>query len=86
VQELMREIRHHAISDQVGELDVVLRGHCADYGVAGNIRALLKVYRAVEGYMRMLKITHFVTHRAREWAASSFRASETPKWHPCLLS
>src|SRR3954471_7221205 len=45
LQELMRKIRHHTISDQVGELNAVLRGHYAYYGVAGNIRALFKVYR-----------------------------------------
>ena len=40
LQELMREIRHHTISDQVGELNAVLRGHYAYYGVAGNIRSV----------------------------------------------
>jgi hypothetical protein len=54
LQELMREIRHHTISDQVGELNAVLRGHYAYYGVAGNIRALFKVYRAVERYWRKM--------------------------------
>src|SRR5437588_1053484 len=61
LQELMREIRHHTISNQVGELNTVLRGHYAYYGVAGNIRALFKVYRAVERYWcKML--------RNRSWA------------------
>ena len=35
-------IRHHTISDQVGEINAVLRGHYAYYGVAGNIPALVK--------------------------------------------
>src|SRR5437868_6553535 len=48
LQELMREIRHQTISDQIGELNAVLRGHYGYYGVAGNIRALFKVHRAVE--------------------------------------
>jgi hypothetical protein len=48
LQELMRRIRHDTISDQVDEINAVLRGHYAYYGIAGNIRALLKVYRAVE--------------------------------------
>jgi hypothetical protein len=50
LQELMRRIRHHRISDQVGEINAGLRGHYAYYGVGGNIRALFKVYRAVERY------------------------------------
>ena len=50
LQELMRGIRHWSIKDQVATLNVVLRGHYAYYGVAGNLRALLQVYRAVERY------------------------------------
>ena len=62
LQELMRRIRHHRISDQVGEINAALRGHYAYYGVAGNIRPLQKVYRVVERYwLRML--------RSRSWAA-----------------
>ena len=61
LQELMRRIRHHTISDQVGEINAFLRGHYAYYGVAGNLRCLVKVYRAVERYWhRML--------RSRSWA------------------
>ena len=61
LQELMRRVRHDTISDQAGEINVFLRGHYAYYGVAGNIRALFKVYRAVERYWhRML--------RSRSWA------------------
>jgi RNA-directed DNA polymerase len=29
LQELMRQIRHHTISDQVGEINAFLRGHYA---------------------------------------------------------
>ena len=47
--------------DQVGEINAFLRGHYAYYGVAGNLRCLVKVYRAVERYWhRML--------RSRSWA------------------
>ena len=35
---------HHGISDQVSEINAALRGHYAYYGIAGNIRALFKVY------------------------------------------
>jgi len=37
-----------AISEQAGEINIVLRGHYAYYGVAGNLRSLVKVYRVVE--------------------------------------
>jgi hypothetical protein len=30
----MRRIRHYKISDQAGEINIVLRGHYAYYGVA----------------------------------------------------
>jgi RNA-directed DNA polymerase len=64
LQELMRQIRHHRVSDQVGEINAALRGHYAYYGVGGNIRALFKVYRAVERYWhRML--------RSRSWAGEN---------------
>jgi hypothetical protein len=48
LQELMRQTRHHTISDQVGAINAALRGHYAYYGVAGNFRALVKVYRAMD--------------------------------------
>jgi len=46
---------HHALAtlNEViagGMTGWVLRGHYAYYGVAGNIRSLLKVYRVVERY------------------------------------
>jgi retron-type reverse transcriptase len=63
LQELMRRIRHHTLSDQVGAINAFLRGHYAYYGVAGNYRCLVKVYRVVERYWhRML--------RSRSWAGS----------------
>jgi len=63
LQELMRHVRHHKIGDQASDINAALRGHYAYYGVAGNIRALFKVYRATERYWhRML--------RSRSWAAS----------------
>ena len=46
----MRRIRHLPIREQVDTLNGVLRGHYAYYGMAGNIRALQKVYRSVERY------------------------------------
>ena len=46
----MRRMRHLPVREQVADLNVVLRGHYAYYGIAGNIRALQKVYRAVVRY------------------------------------
>ena len=50
MQDLMRRMRHLPIREQVDNLNSVLRGHYAYYGIAGNIRALQKVYRAAERY------------------------------------
>jgi RNA-directed DNA polymerase len=63
LQELMRRVRHHKIGDQVSEINAALRGHYAYYGVAGNIRSLFKVYRAVERYWHRMLC-------GRSWAAS----------------
>jgi group II intron reverse transcriptase/maturase len=55
LQDLMRRMRHLPVREQVDHLNTVLRGHYAYYGIAGNIRALQKVYRAGERYWhRML--------------------------------
>ncbi len=63
LQELMRQIRHYRIGDQVSAINAALRGHYGYYGVAGNFRALFRVYRAVERYWhRML--------RTRSWAGA----------------
>jgi group II intron reverse transcriptase/maturase len=50
LQELMRRMRHLPLREQVANLNVVLRGHYAYYGIAGNFRALVQVYRRVERY------------------------------------
>src|SRR6201997_2138908 len=54
LQDQMRRLRHESIREQVDHLNAVLRGHYAYYGIAGNIRALQKVYRAVERYWRKM--------------------------------
>lgn len=48
--ELMRRMRHLLVREQVVNLNRVLRGHYAYYGIAGNFRALQRVYRTVERY------------------------------------
>ena len=83
LQELMRRIRHHTISDQVGELNAVLRGHYAYYGVAGNIRALQQVYRAVERYWRRMLCSRSWAGQLT-WAAFNQIKERTPLLSPKL--
>jgi group II intron reverse transcriptase/maturase len=54
LSELMRRIRHLPVKEQVINLNRVLRGHYAYYGIAGNFRALKKVYRNVERCWRKM--------------------------------
>lgn len=54
LQEQMRLMRHSPIPEQAKHLNQMLRGHDAYYGVAGNLRSLLKVHRAVERYWRKI--------------------------------
>jgi RNA-directed DNA polymerase len=74
LHDLMRRMRHLPVRDQVDNLNTVLRGHYAYYGIAGNIRALQKVYRAVERYWHKMlcsrsragRITWDVFHQIKE--------------------
>jgi group II intron reverse transcriptase/maturase len=50
LRDVMRRMRHLPLREQVINLNRVLRGHDAYYGIAGNIRALQKVHRFVERY------------------------------------
>ena len=50
LQDLMRRMRHLPVKEQVNNLNLVLRGHYAYFGIAGNFRALHRVYRTVERY------------------------------------
>ena len=50
-KDLTRRMRHLPVREQVSNLNTVLRGHYAYYGIAGNFRSLQqKVHRAVERY------------------------------------
>ncbi len=74
LQDLMRRMRHLPVREQVDNLNTVLRGHYAYYGVAGNFRALQKVHRAVERYWHKMlssrswagRITWDVFHQIKE--------------------
>src|SRR5271155_5850651 len=84
LQELMRRIRHHTISDQVGEINAFLRGHYAYYGVAGNLRCLVKVYRAVERYWRKMLRSRSWAGRALNWSMFNQIKERTPLLKPKL--
>ena len=54
LQDQMRRMRHLSLRKQTECLNQMLRGHYAYYGIAGNIRALRRVHRAVERYWRKM--------------------------------
>jgi len=54
LRDLMRRMRHLPVGAQVLNLNQVLRGHYAYYGIAGNFRALQRVNRLVERYWRKM--------------------------------
>ncbi len=54
LRDLMRRMRHLPVREQVQNLNRVLRGHYAYYGIAGNFRALQHVARVVERYWRQM--------------------------------
>ena len=54
LQDQMRRMRHEPIQEQVKQLNQMLRGHYAYYGIAGNFRALQRAHRAVERYWRKM--------------------------------
>ena len=54
LRDLMRRMRHLPVRVQVYNLNRVLRGHYAYYGIAGNVRALQHVARFVERYWRQM--------------------------------
>jgi len=54
LQDQMRRMRHLSIQEQVNHLNQMLRGHYGYYGIAGNLQALLRVYRATGHYWRKM--------------------------------
>ncbi len=50
LRDLMRRGRHLPLGEQVANLNQVLRGHYAYYGIGGNFRALQRVHRFAERY------------------------------------
>jgi group II intron reverse transcriptase/maturase len=54
LRDLMRRCRHLPLKEQVMNINRVLRGHYAYYGIAGNFRALQRVHRIAERYWRKM--------------------------------
>jgi hypothetical protein len=50
--QLPQILRHEPLEEQAGQLNQVLPGPYAYYGIAGNLGSLLRVYRHVERYWR----------------------------------
>jgi RNA-directed DNA polymerase len=50
LRELMRNVRHHRLREQANEINQVLRGHYAYYGLGGNFKSLCRIYIFVERY------------------------------------
>lgn len=50
LQVTMSEIRHWSLKEQAERINQALRGHYAYYGIAGNLKSLYKLYRAIEWY------------------------------------
>jgi len=84
LQDLMRQMRHLTIQQQVDDLNDVLRGHYAYYGIAGNIRALQKVYRAVQRYWRKMLRSRSWAGRQLTWADFNQLKERTPLLRPKL--
>ncbi|HEV2716390.1 MAG TPA: group II intron reverse transcriptase/maturase [Terriglobales bacterium] len=84
LQDQMRRMRHSPLKEQADHLNRMLRGHDAYYGIAGNLRSLRKVHRAVERYWRKM-LSSRSWHGTVRWEQfqqikSRFRLL-TPKLH-----
>jgi group II intron reverse transcriptase/maturase len=52
VKELISKVQHWRTTDQMREINQILRGHFAYYGLGGNLRALIMFYREVEKFWK----------------------------------
>src|SRR6201989_762050 len=84
LQEKMRQMRHLTIGQQVDELNDALRGHYGYYGIAGNIRALQRVYRNVECYWRKMLCSRSWAGRHFTWADFNRLKERIPLLQPKL--
>ena len=56
LHQVLQMIRHEPLSEQAAQINQILRGHYAYYGIAGNLGSLQSVYRNVERYWRKMLI------------------------------
>ncbi|HEY6342975.1 MAG TPA: group II intron reverse transcriptase/maturase [Bryobacteraceae bacterium] len=84
LRERMRQMQHHAIGEQVGEINAVLRGHYAYYGVAGNYPGLAKVYRVTERYWRQMLCGRSWAGQRLNWKRFQQIKERTPLLRPKL--
>ncbi len=54
LRKLMSAIRHYSIKEQAKEINQVLRGHYAYYGIGGNYKSLWQIYRFSEKYWHQM--------------------------------
>lgn len=54
LQELLRNIRHWPLKEQVDKINQTLRGHYNYYGMAGNLKSLYKIYSMTESYWKRM--------------------------------
>jgi hypothetical protein len=83
LQDLMRRMRHLPVKEQADNLNVLLRGHYAYFGIAGNFRALHKVHRAVERYWHKMLCSRSWKGGIR-WAAFHQIKAQSPLLRPKL--
>ena len=73
-----------ALKRHASEINAALRGHYAYYGVAGNIRALFKVYRAVERYWHKMLRSRSRAASRLTWDTFNQIKQRTPLLRPKL--
>jgi RNA-directed DNA polymerase len=83
LQDQMRRMRHSPAKEQANHLNQMLRGHYAYYGIAGNWRSLLKVYRDVEHYWRKM-LSGRSWHGTVRWEQFQQIKSQLPLLRPKL--
>ncbi|MBV8056492.1 MAG: hypothetical protein JO071_14755 [Deltaproteobacteria bacterium] len=83
LQDVMRRMRHLPVREQVDNLNLLLRGHYAYFGIAGNFRVLQKVYRAVERYWHKMLCSRSWKGRIR-WTVFNQIKARSPLLRPKL--
>jgi RNA-directed DNA polymerase len=76
-------MRHSPLPEQVDHLNQMLRGHDAYYGIAGNLRSLLRAHRAVERDERKV-LSSRSWHGAVPWEQFQRIKSQFPMLKPKL--